>query len=45
MCVCSSCTDEGEVPEVAEMPVSLDIEVESVALDEHDLEHLRKDTW
>lgn len=27
------------------MPVDLDIEVESMALDEHDIEQLRMDTW
>ncbi len=32
------------MPEVAEMPISLDIEVEAVPLDEHDVEHLRTDT-
>ncbi len=36
--------DNGEIPEVAEMPVNLDIEVEAVPLDEHDIEHLRMDT-
>ena len=36
--------DSGEIPEVAEMPVDLDIEVEAVPLDEHDIEHLRMDT-
>lgn len=33
-----------ESPDVAEMPVNLDIEVEAVPLDEHDIEHLRMDT-
>lgn len=34
----------GEIPEVAEMPVNLDIEVEAVPLDEHDIERLRMET-
>lgn len=36
--------ENGEQQEVAEMPINLDVEVESVALDEHDLEHLRMET-
>lgn len=32
------------MPEVAEMPVNLDIEVEAVPLDEDEREHLRIDT-
>ena len=34
----------GEQPDTAEMPVDLDIEVEAMALDENELEHLRQDT-
>ena len=36
--------DMGEQPDTAEMPVDLDIEVEAMALDENELEHLRQDT-
>jgi len=45
LCVClfSNC-DDGEMLELAEMPVSLDIEVEAVPLDEQEVEHLRTDT-
>ena len=36
--------DLGEQPDTAELPVDLDIEVEAMALDENELEHLRQDT-
>ena len=37
-------SEEGEAPDVAEMPIDLDIEVESVGLDENEIEQLRQDT-
>ena len=42
--VSSNCDDDGDMTETAEMPVSLDIEVEAVPLDEEEVEHLRTDT-
>ena len=36
--------EDGELPDIAEMPIDLDIEVESVGLDENEIEHLRQDT-
>ena len=48
VCVLTPCSaldeDDGENPEVAEMPVNLDIEVEAVPLEEHEREQLRTDT-
>ena len=37
-------SEDGESPDVAEMPIDLDIEVESVGLDENEIEQLRQDT-
>ena len=37
-------SEDGELPDIAEMPIDLDIEVESVGLDENEIEHLRQDT-
>lgn len=36
--------EEGEVSDIAEIPTNLDIEVESLGLDENEVEQLRKDT-
>ena len=36
--------ESSDGPEVAEMPINLDIEVEAVPLEEYDIEHLRLDT-
>ena len=37
-------SEDGESPDIAEMPIDLDIEVESVGLDENEIEQLRQDT-
>ena len=36
--------EDGEQPDIAEMPIDLDIEVESVGLDDNEIEQLRQDT-
>ena len=36
--------EEGEPSDIAEIPIDLDIEVDSVGLDENEIEHLRQDT-
>lgn len=46
-CILSSALDEAEdgvQPDVAEIPIDLDIEVESVGLDDNEIEQLRHDT-
>lgn len=44
VCLSALGDDSTEPLEVAEMPVNLDIEVETVPLDERDKENLRMDT-